>query len=79
MKYTSMEILNALLIILIGIVSLVFLFRRKMWLKMSRNILKPYFGIETKAYLKWHAKHSAYIQKLLDKEHKPTSSIISFA
>lgn len=70
MKQTSIEILNAVLTILVGILSLVILFCRKMWLKVSRNILKPHFGIETKAYRKWHDKRSAHIQKLLDKEHK---------
>ena len=70
MKQTSIEILNAILTILVGILSLIILFCRKMWLKVSRNILKPHFGIETKAYRKWHDKRSAHIQKLLDKEHK---------
>lgn len=70
MKQISIEILNAVLTILVGILSLVILFCRKMWLKVSRNILKPHFGIETKAYRKWHDKRSAHIQKLLDKEHK---------
>lgn len=78
MKQTSIEILNAVLTILVGILSLIILFCRKMWLKVSRNILKPHFGIETKAYRKWHDKRSAHIQKLLDKEHKDNPNIISF-
>lgn len=78
MKQTSIEILNAVLTILVGILSLIILFSRKMWLKVSRNFLKPYFGIETKAYQKWHDKRSAHIQKLLDKEHKNNTNIISF-
>ena len=79
MKQTSIEILNAMLTILVGILSLIVLFSRKTWLKVSRNILKPHFGIETKAYRKWHDKRSARIQKLLDKEHKGNNNIITFA
>lgn len=78
MKQTSIEILNAVLTIAVGILSLIILLIRKGWLKVSRNILKPYFGIETKAYRKWHDKRSARIQKLLDKEHKDNIKIISF-
>lgn len=78
MKQTSIEILNAILTIVVGILSLIILLIRKGWLKVSRNILKPYFGIETKAYRKWHDKRSARIQKLLDKEHKDNIKIISF-
>lgn len=78
MKQTSIEILNAVLTIVVGILSLIILLIRKGWLKVSRNILKPYFGIETKAYRKWHDKRSANIQKLLDKEHKDNINIISF-
>lgn len=79
MKQTSIEILNAVLTIVVGILSLIILLNRKAWLKVSRNILKPHFGIETKAYRKWHDKRSARIQKLLDKEHKDKINIISFA
>lgn len=78
MKQTSIEILNAVLTILVGILSLVILFCRKMWLKVSRNILKPHFGIETKAYRKWHDKRSAHIQKLLDKEHKGDQHTVGY-
>ncbi len=77
MKQTSIEILNAILTIVLGILSLIVLFNRKVWLKVSRNILKPHFSIETKTYRKWHDKRSARIQKLLDKEHKD-NNIISF-
>lgn len=75
MKKTSIEILNAVLTILVGIVTLILCARRKVWLKVSRNILRPHFGIETRAYRKWHDKRSAHIQKLLDKEHKTTSEV----
>lgn len=78
MKQTSIEILNAILTILVGIISLIILLNRKAWLKVSRNLLRPYFGIETRAYQKWHDKRSAHIQKLLDKEHKDNPNIISF-
>lgn len=77
MKKTSIEILNAVLTILVGIVTLILCARRIVWLKVSRNILRPHFGIETKAYRKWHDKRSARIQKLLDKEHKDNHNIIS--
>lgn len=70
MKKTSIEILNAVLTILVGIVTLILCARRKVWLKVSRNILRPHFGIETRAYRKWHDKRSAHIQKLLDKERE---------
>lgn len=78
MKKTSIEILNAVLTILVGIVTLILCARRIVWLKVSRSILRPYFGIETRAYRKWHDKRSAHIQKLLDKEHKDNTNIISF-
>lgn len=70
MKQTIFDILNAVLTILVGIISLILLFSHRMWLKVSRRILKPHFGIETKTYKKWHDKRSARIQKLLDKEHQ---------
>lgn len=78
MKQTSIEIFNAVLTIVVGTLSLIILLSRKVWLKVSRNILKPHFGIETKAYRKWHDKRSARIQKLLDKEHKNKNNTISF-
>ena len=70
MKQTIFDILNAVLTILVGIFSLIFLFSHGMWLKVSRRILKPHFGIETKTYKKWHDKRSARIQKLLDNVHQ---------
>lgn len=70
MKQTIFDILNVVLTILVGIISLILLFSHRMWLKVSRRILKPHFGIETKTYKKWHDKRSARIQKLLDKEHQ---------
>ena len=76
-KKTSIEILNVVLTILVGIVTLILCARRIVWLKVSRNILQPHFGIETKAYRKWHDKRSAHIQQLLDKEHKDNINIIS--
>lgn len=41
----------------------------KMWLIVSRRILKPHFDIETRMYRKWHSRRSARIQKALDREH----------
>lgn len=69
---------SAELTILISMVAFILRARYVLWLKVSRNILRPYFGIETKAYRKWHDKRSAYIQELLDKEHKENPNIISF-
>ena len=79
MKKTSIEILNAVLTIVVGILSLMLHIRRKMWLKVSRRILRLHFGIETKAYKKWHDKRAAYIQKLLDREHKGQINIVTTA
>lgn len=44
--------------------------RRHMWLKISRQVLKKYLGIETRAYLRWHEKNQIRLQKMLDREHK---------
>ncbi len=41
----------------------------KVWLIVSRRILKPHFDIETRMYRKWHTRRSARIQKALDREH----------
>lgn len=46
------------------------------WLKVSRNILMPHFGIETKTYREWHDRRAANLQKALDREHNPATSII---
>ena len=41
----------------------------KIWFLMSRRVLKPHFGIETRIYRKWHDRRAARIQRALDREH----------
>lgn len=40
------------------------------WDFISCNYLKPYFNIETKAYLRWHDKHARHMQRMLDINHQ---------
>ncbi len=77
MKKTILEIFNAVLTIIVCILLLIIQPSRKMWLKISRHILRPYFGFETKAYKKWHDNRAFLIQKLLDKEHEVRFNTIS--
>lgn len=69
MKTTLCNIAMAIILIIAGILYSPIYYSLKVWLIVSRRILNPHFGIETRMYRKWHNRRSARIQKALDREH----------
>jgi hypothetical protein len=69
MKEIILGFIEATLMLIVSIIAIAIRLARRMWLKVSRFILKRYFNIETRAYLKWHSRRVAKIQAALDIEH----------
>ena len=69
MKTVICNIAMAIVVIVAGILYSPIYYSLKVWLIVSRRVLKPHFDIETRMYRKWHTRRSARIQKALDREH----------
>lgn len=69
MKKELLNALEASATLILSLIGIIVIAVRKGWFKLSRRVLKPYFGIETGAYKRWWARRSKRNQELLDAEH----------
>lgn len=60
-----MNILTGVMIIAAAVYNI----NRRLYFRLSRYVLKPYFGIETPIYRKWHDRRAKKLQAMLDNEH----------
>lgn len=69
MKAKILTAVENIIIAVCSVIAAIWFGCRRAWFKLSRRVLKPYFGIETKVYTKWHDRRAKYIQEQLDLEH----------